>query len=126
MLIDRAVFLDSGGFDEDYFLFFEDVDLGWRLWVLGYRVHLVPRAVTYHRLHASTGELQDVAKRLIFQRNALFSVLKNYDERNLGRVLPATLLLTVQQVLAELEQGSAAPTTTSAEDRPVKPVTITR
>jgi GT2 family glycosyltransferase len=107
MLIDRSVFLGCGGFDEEYFVFFEDVDLGWRLWVLGYRVQLAPKAVTYHRVHASTGALHDAAKRLIYQRNALYSVLKNYDDQNLGRVLPATLLLTVQQVLAELRQAGA-------------------
>src|SRR5207249_1502513 len=38
MAIRRDVFLGSGAFDEDYFAFFEDIDLGWRLWVLGYRV----------------------------------------------------------------------------------------
>ena len=42
MLIDRKLFLDVGGFDPDYFAFFEDVDLGWRLWILGYKVTLTP------------------------------------------------------------------------------------
>src|ERR1043165_3935487 len=34
MLVDRQVFLDAGGFDPSFFIYFEDVDLGWRLWVL--------------------------------------------------------------------------------------------
>src|SRR5262245_5627377 len=42
MLVDRAVFLQIGGLDEDYFAYFEDVDLGWRLWVCGYQVILNP------------------------------------------------------------------------------------
>ena len=33
MLVRRDAFLDAGGFDEDYFAYFEDVDLGWRLWL---------------------------------------------------------------------------------------------
>ena len=109
MLIERRVFLESGGFDEDYFVFFEDVDLGWRLWVLGYRVELAPRAIAYHRVHASTGELQDVRKRLIYERNALYSVLKNYDDANLARVFPASVLLTLQVVLAELQEAGVEP-----------------
>ena len=31
MIVDRAAFLDAGGFDETFFAYFEDVDLGWRL-----------------------------------------------------------------------------------------------
>ena len=104
MLIDRRVFVECGGFDEDYFLFFEDVDLGWRLWVLGYRVQFAPKAVTYHRLHASTDELLNVRKRLLYERNALYSVIKNYEDQHLGHMLPASLLLTLQQVLTELQQ----------------------
>jgi GT2 family glycosyltransferase/glycosyltransferase involved in cell wall biosynthesis len=102
MLIDRRVFLEVGGFDEDYFVFFEDVDLGWRLWVLGYRVQLAPKAITYHRLHASTASLGDARRQLVYERNALYSSIKNYDDANLARVLPASLLLTVQRVVAEL------------------------
>ena len=44
----NMVFLDAGGFDADYFAYFEDVDLGWRLWVMGERVALCPAAVAYH------------------------------------------------------------------------------
>ena len=36
MIVDRAVFLDAGGFDEAYFAVYEDVDLGWRLWLYGH------------------------------------------------------------------------------------------
>ena len=34
--------VDVGGFDERFFMFFEDVDLGWRLNLLGWRVRYVP------------------------------------------------------------------------------------
>ena len=47
MLVSRDVYLSSGGFDDDFFAYFEDVDFGWRLWVLGYRVCLAAaRAAT--------------------------------------------------------------------------------
>lgn len=35
MMVDCKVFLEAGGFDEDFFAYYEDVDFGWRLWVLG-------------------------------------------------------------------------------------------
>lgn len=91
MVVERARFLASGGFDPDYFAYFEDVDLGWRLWVEGERVVYVPRAVAYHRHH---GSAMDADRRTFFlERNALASVVKNYDEANLAAVLPAALQL---------------------------------
>jgi len=53
-LIDKEVFLECGGFDEDYFAFFEDVDLGWRLWILGYKVLFAPKAIAYHKHHGTS------------------------------------------------------------------------
>jgi GT2 family glycosyltransferase len=91
MVADRAAFLASGGFDPDYFAYFEDVDLGWRLWLEGGRVLFVPGAVAYHRHHGSG--LDEARRTALLERNALASVFKNYDGANLGRVLPAALLL---------------------------------
>ena len=54
MAVDRERFLAAGGFDPEYFAYFEDVDLGWRLWVLGERVLYVPAALAFHR-HRGSG-----------------------------------------------------------------------
>ena len=91
MLVDRARFLASGGFDPDYFAYFEDVDLGWRLWVEGERVLYVPAALAYHRHHGSA--LDADRRTALLEMNALTSVVKNYEDANLARVLPAALLL---------------------------------
>jgi len=91
MLADRARFLSSGGFDPDYFAYFEDVDLGWRLWVQGEQVVYVPAALAYHRHHGS-GLAAERRTRLL-ERNALASLVKNYDDENLARALPAALAL---------------------------------
>lgn len=108
MLMRRATFLDSGGFDENYFAYFEDVDLGWRLWLLGYRVLLTPRAIAFHRGHA-TGKYFAAEKRaLLYERNALYTIIKNYDDKNLSVILPIALLLTVRRavLLSRLDKQS--------------------
>jgi GT2 family glycosyltransferase len=92
MMIDRQVFLEVGGFDEKYFIYFEDVDLGWRLWVLGYKVVFAPEAVVYHHHHGTMRSVSDFRKRVLHKRNTLYSVIKNYHEDSLKRVLPAVLL----------------------------------
>jgi GT2 family glycosyltransferase len=48
MLFRREVFARAGGFDERYFLYYEDVDLCRRLERLGYRAQLVPAARVVH------------------------------------------------------------------------------
>lgn len=97
MLINRDIFLNTGAFDEDYFAYFEDVDLGWRLWVLGYRVLLVPQAIAYHRGHATGKKFASERRALLYERNALFTILKNYGDEALQRILPVALLLTARR-----------------------------
>jgi len=48
LLIRRKLFTDLGGFDKKFFATFEDVDLGWRTWILGYNVVIVPKSIVYH------------------------------------------------------------------------------
>jgi len=97
MAVRKDLFLSLGGFDEDYFAFFEDVDFGWRAWVSGHRVLLVPTALTYHRGHATGARLPAHQLRVLYERNALATVIKNYDDANLARVLPAALLLAAKR-----------------------------
>ncbi len=91
MIADRRRFLAAGGFDPDYFAYFEDVDLGWRLWVRGEQVVYVPGALARHRQHGS-GMAEDARLRLL-ERNALASVAKNYEDAHVHIVLAAALLL---------------------------------
>ena len=48
MLVKKNIFIELGGFDKKFFATFEDVDLGWRAWIAGYRVLIVPKSVVYH------------------------------------------------------------------------------
>lgn len=95
MLINRKVFLDIGGFDGDYFAYFEDIDLGWRLHVMGYRVVLSVKSRVFHR-HQSTGARFGSEKlRFLYERNSLYTLYKNYSDESLAKVLPAALMLDV-------------------------------
>ena len=48
LLIRKQTFTDLGGFDKKFFATFEDVDLGWRTWILGYDVVIAPKSIVYH------------------------------------------------------------------------------
>ncbi len=94
------VFAAVGGFDERYFMFFEDVDLGWRLWLLGYEVRYVPASLVYHRHHGSMTAVRPWREHYLLERNALFTIYKNYDDENLARLLPAALALAIRRGVA--------------------------
>lgn len=98
MLIRKDVYLDVGGFDEDYFAYYEDVDLGWRLWTLGYRVRFCPSAVVHHRHNGTSKRFDWWKKTVLFERNALCSLIKNYEDATLTAVWPAALLLASKRV----------------------------
>ena len=101
MLVRRDVFWQVGGFDEDYIAYYEDVDLGWRLWLHGYQVWFEPRAVVYHRKQ-QTGAGFPVEQRFaLSELNALRTVIKNYEEQNLWRALPVSLLLGVKRAVEQ-------------------------
>jgi GT2 family glycosyltransferase len=97
MIVRADAFREAGGFDERYFLLFEDVDLGWRLWLLGYRVRYVPKSLAYHRHHATMDRFGAWHEQFLLERNALYTIFKNYDDENLRRALPAALALAVRR-----------------------------
>ncbi len=53
--LDEAAAIDGAILDPDFFMYCEDVDLSWRLRLLGYGIVYVPSAVVYHRLSATGG-----------------------------------------------------------------------
>jgi GT2 family glycosyltransferase len=105
MLIDRRVFIEAGEFDEDYFMFFEDVDLGWRLWALGYKVVFVPEAITYHRHHGSVEGVMRSRRLFLYERNALATIIKNYEQANLNKILPVALFLAIHRATNHLKRS---------------------
>ncbi len=51
----RAMLDEIGLFDEDFFMYLEDVDLNWRAQLAGYQTVFAPQAIVYHKLSASGG-----------------------------------------------------------------------
>ena len=56
MLVRRERLLELGGFDETFFMEFEDLDLCWRAWLRGHGSVYVPDAWLRHRVGGATTE----------------------------------------------------------------------
>ena len=134
MLVRRRLFLDVGGFDPAYFAFFEDVDLGWRLNLLGHDVWYEPAATVRHRHHGTARRIPPHQLRVLSERNALYTIIKNYDDANLALVLPAALMLLNEKALlmAGVDparfrvDGAPAPATPPPQPRTGRPDALAR
>ena len=82
---DKKKFLELGGFDDIYVPFYwEDVDLGYRAWKMGWRTIYEPESTACHEHRATIKEFYtDHFIRIIEQRNAIIFVWKNIDDRYL-------------------------------------------
>jgi GT2 family glycosyltransferase/glycosyltransferase involved in cell wall biosynthesis len=103
LVIRREIFERLGGFDERFFMFCEDVDLGWRLNLRGYRVRYEPRSIAYHRHHASLHGADPARETYLLERNALAALYKNVSDETLATALPAALALAVRRATARGE-----------------------
>jgi GT2 family glycosyltransferase len=92
MMIDRALFLKLGGFDEFFFCYSEDVDLGYRLQLSGEPTLLVPSAVIRHVGSASTGGRKSEFAVFHGTRNRFYVVYKDTPAILLPVVVPLHLM----------------------------------
>jgi GT2 family glycosyltransferase len=79
MISRRSRLMELGAFDDDYFAYLEDVDCGWRTWIAGYRVLFEPRALVRHASSTTSKRLGDFERGVLFERNALQTAIKNYE-----------------------------------------------
>lgn len=96
MVVRTALFREVGGFDERFFMFYEDVDFGWRLNLLGHRVRYVPGSLVFHRHHAAIAKFGSYREQYLLARNSLLTLYKNFSDEMLAKVLAPTLLLAVR------------------------------
>jgi GT2 family glycosyltransferase len=107
MLVDRDVFLRVGGFDASYFAYYEDVDLGWRLWALGYTAVVAPAARVFHLGQASEAALGAGGRLRLLERNALLTIYKNYEPEIGDRVFACALALLAERARLEPARADA-------------------
>ena len=91
----RAAWEAAGGFDERLFMYLEDVDLAWRLQLLGWRAIFAPEARLYHHLSATGG---GVLASYYTGRNTLWVIAKDMPapliRKHLGRIVAAQWRVT--------------------------------
>jgi GT2 family glycosyltransferase len=90
-----------GLFDPDFFMYHEDLDLGWRLRMAGYKILVVPSAVIFHKYQFS----KSIQKYYFMERNRLICLLENYKLATLVLIFPAWLVMEIGLFLFSLKSG---------------------
>jgi GT2 family glycosyltransferase len=90
---------EAGGFDEDFFCYMEDVDLGFRLRLAGHTARSVPQAVVRHVGSATSGGRHSDFSVYHGHRNVLWTFVRNMPGALLWICAPVHLLISMLVVL---------------------------
>lgn len=103
--IKKDLFVELGGFDEDFEFHMEEIDLCWRAKRLGYKIIYTPDSIVYH---LGGGSLTMGSPRKVYYnfRNNLFMLWKNYSISELINRFPIRLFLDVIAAYKSLLSGN--------------------
>ena len=103
----RDAFFEAGGFDDHYFCYSEDVDIGFRLRLLGYQCLYVPDAVVHHIGSATAGRHSDFS---VYHghRNLVWTFFKNMPFSLFLIYLPQHILLNIFSLIWFALQGQTS------------------
>lgn len=96
------------GFDEDYFCYVEDVDLGFRLRLAGFRCLYVPQSVAHHVGSGTTGGQHGDFASYHGHRNLVWTFVKDMPGLLFWLLLPLHLALNLITICWFLSRGQGA------------------
>lgn len=92
LMIRSQVYLTAGGLDKDFFAHMEEIDLCWRVLLMGYDIKVVPQSVAYH-LGGGSLPASNPRKTYLNFRNNLLMLHKNLPDATRNRKLFVRRLL---------------------------------
>jgi GT2 family glycosyltransferase len=105
-----AALSNVGLFDENFFAYYEDVDLSWRLQLLGWKVDYQPEAIVYHKISATSGRIKGFATYQTM-KNLPWVIWKNIPLRLLLPILPRFTITYTAFYISAVQRGHIWPAT---------------
>ena len=100
-VMERSLFDHLGGFRDEYFLYLEDVDLGWRIRLMGLKSVQVPESRVAHDYEFG----RHAPKMFYLERNRLRMVWANYEPATLALLAPALIMVEFAVLAAAARHG---------------------
>lgn len=101
-----TLFEDIGLFDEDFFAYYEDVDISLRAQLAGWKVRYEPKAVAYHQIGMTSGRIKGFTTYQTI-KNLPLLLWKNVPARYVWRVLPCFTLAYTLFFARAIQRGHA-------------------
>ena len=98
MLVRKEV-LRLGAFDKEFWCYFEETDLCWRAWVMGYHVAFEPKSIIYHKMGATSTTMRSAFIHYHSFKNRIRTIIKNASLPTLFWMLPIHLTTCVGLVI---------------------------
>ena len=90
-----------GLLDEEYWMYNEDQEIGWRMWLAGFRCVLAPNAVMYNKYEFQ----RSIQKYYWMDRNRINAILQCYRLPTLLLIFPAFVVMEIGLMLFSLKTG---------------------
>ncbi len=100
-LIKVEVLKKVGLFNPDFFMYHEDLDLGWRFSLAGYKNIIEPNAIVYHNYEFS----RSIKKFYFMERNRYLTIFQNYRLMSLVLIFPALIIMELGLLIFSFKNG---------------------
>lgn len=90
-----------GLFDEEFWMYNEDEDIGWRIWLAGYKCVLANNAIVFHKYEFS----RSITKYYWMDRNRILCILKNYHFSTICLIFPAFIIMELGLLMFSFKNG---------------------
>jgi GT2 family glycosyltransferase len=101
MLLRKEAVEEVGLFDPDYFIYADDMDIGFRIRLVGYRIVSCPKSRVYHKYRF----MKSRRNFYFLTRNRLYTLLKMYKGKTYSLIAPAILLNELAVISYGLKSG---------------------
>lgn len=100
-IIKKEVFKKIGNYDEEYYMYHDDIEMSWRVKLAGYKIVLAPKSVMYHKY-----EFERSIRMLYYmERNRYLAMFHYYRLATIILILPMMLAMEVGMILYSLSGG---------------------
>jgi GT2 family glycosyltransferase len=105
MIVRKEIWNSLEGFDPIFFVYSEESDFCWRVWLSGHRVVFAPSATVFHIRAATTTKFTSDFFLFQYYRNQLLTVIKNLSLKTLSKYTPGIIGLQFIQVGLNIRQN---------------------
>jgi GT2 family glycosyltransferase len=107
ILVSKEYFNKVGGFDELFFMYYEDSDLSWKFNLIDKKIIFTPKSVLLHDYkYIPKDNYQPLKQKLFYiERNRLITLFKNLSLKSLLLILPSLIFMELGMIVFSFYEG---------------------